>query len=315
MEVIVENKTLVGRIAVLDLIRPDRGPLPAWAPGSHIQVTLPLSDGIKNRHFSLCGADGARYWRIAVQRQTDGRGGSAFLVDRVAQGDRLEVSAPDNHFHFAPAPQARITFLAGGIGITPILPMIRTAERQRMQWRLVYSVRDPACVLFREELQQFPAERMQLHVSGDKGRLDLAQLVAPLTAGDHVFACGPLRLLDDIELLHEHRPAGWQLSLERFQNFTPRHSQHFEVFEVVLARSGTTYRIPADASILETLLKAGVEVPSSCRGGVCGACEQDVLEGTPLHLDAVLSAEERRANESMMICVSRAKSKRIVLDM
>jgi ferredoxin-NADP reductase len=314
MELIVESKRIIGRVAVFDLARADGAPLPAWTPGSHVEVAVPVGGETVLRHYSLCGRPGSPGWRIAVQRQFDGRGGSAVLVDRVAAGERLTVEGPRNHFPFRPVAGARILFLAGGIGITSIWPMAAEAEARGLDWRLIVLARRPGDAPLSEEIAGLPAERVTWHLSEERGRIDLRALVAGLGERDHVFACGPLRMLDDLETLGAGAP--WRLSLERFRNAGPLAPAPEErAFEVVLARRGTTHRVEPGASILEVLRRDGVSLTSSCREGVCGTCEQFVVEGEPLHRDAVLSPEERASGETMMICVSRAKGERIVLDL
>ena len=164
-----------------------------------------------------------------------------------------------------------------------------------------------------DEIRRLPAGRVMLHCSTDRGRFDLAAWVRTLGADDGVFACGPLRLLDDVEALHD-RAAPWRLHLERFENPNLAAGEH-RAFEVVLARSRRSLHVGSRESILDVLLREGMPLDCSCREGVCGSCEQRVLQGVPDHRDAVLTTEERRQGTHMMICVSRAITPSITLDM
>jgi len=265
--------------------------LPSWTPGAHIDVEL-RPDLV--RQYSLCGAPSAE-WRIGVLREPDGRGGSAYVHDSLAVGDVVRVSLPRNTFPLVPA--ARYLFIAGGIGITPLLPMIASAAASGADWRLRYGGRSAASMAFLPELAAY-GDR----VCARPGLIDLSGL-----DGAEVYCCGPEPLLAAVESRCD--PA--RLHVERF---TPRPVSGSS-FEVELARSGRTVTVPADRSILSTLLDAGVQVLSSCQEGTCGTCETEVLAGTPEHHDSLLTEEERAAGETMMICVSRSAGGRLVLDL
>jgi len=319
-QLIVQRRTPAGaRSVAFDLQSTDGGPLPAWTPGSHIELLLPLSGGEAVRPYSLCGEafDGPT-WRIAVLREDHSRGGSAYLCDQLKVGDTLRVRGPNNHFAFAPAP--RVRFIAGGIGITPLLGMARACAAEGCDWHMTYMARNAADVSMARELAQLPESRARLYFSSAAGRLDLREWVEEFDHRDVVYACGPMRMLDDMELLHAQtqvqRPARdhWQLHLERFANPNRRLGESGE-FDVVLARSNTTLRIAKGETILSVLKRAGIDVPNSCCEGVCGTCEQAVLAGVPDHRDAVLSDAERQQGKYMMICVSRALSPSITLDL
>ncbi len=312
-ELVVQRRYASARQTVaLEFASADGQPLPEWEPGSHIDLVLPQADGESVRQYSLCGPlDSACTWRIVVHRERHGRGGSAYLCDQVTEGQRLQVRGPRNNFPFVPSP--RITLLAGGIGITPLLPMVAAAQAAGCDWRLLYLARSEADMSLLDEIRRLPPERVTLHCSADHGRLDLAAWTRTLGAGDAVFACGPLRLLDDLEMLHD-QASSWRLHLERFENPNFALGEH-RAFEVVLARSGRSVRVGSEESILDALLREGLALDCSCREGVCGSCEQRVLQGVPDHRDAVLTADERRQNTHMMICVSRAITPTIMLDL
>lgn len=315
MDLTVVDKKIVGAsIAVVDLAMPDGCPLPPWSPGSHIEVTLPTDQGALVRQYSLCAAeDDPSIWRIAVLREAKGRGGSAFICDRVERGQSLHVSGPRNLFEFTP--RGRITFIAGGIGITPILPMVLRAERMSLDWRLIYLARERSNIVFAETIARLPQGRVSIHCSGESGRFDLAAEMGALGAQDSVYACGPMRLLDDLEALNAARGAAWSLHLERFENPNKAAAGPDAPFDVILARSNRRFTVQPGETILDVLSRNGVSVTASCRDGLCSTCEQRVVDGLPDHRDAVLTPEERKENAYMMICVSRSLTPTLTLDL
>lgn len=306
-------------IIALDLVAPDRSPLPLWEAGAHLELFLPGQDGQDIvRHYSLCGdPDDKETYRVAVLRVQDGRGGSAWVHENLVSGATVRVRGPHNHFPLTAAPE--YAFIAGGIGITPILAMARWAQQARRPWRAVYLGRDRGRLAFVEELLALGAGRDSrsrptvVWSDAEQGTFDLAAFTAELPRGAHVYACGPEGMLTALESLHG-ASANWDLHLERFAT-TPVDDSTDGAFEVVASSSGESYAVPSGCSILSVLRDAGLPVEFSCAEGVCGTCETGVLEGIPEHRDAVLTAEERELNDSMMICVSRAKTARLVLDL
>lgn len=266
--------------------------LPKWTPGAHIDFEP--REGLV-RQYSLCGSPDDSSWRVAILREPDGRGGSAYVHDSLSVGDRVRVSEPRNTFPLVSA--SRYLFIAGGIGITPLLPMIAAAAAQGADWQLRYGGRTSESMAFLPELAAY----------GDRvcARPDLIDLSD--MDDSEVYCCGPEPLLAAVEA----RCDSTRLHVERF---TPRPVSG-DAFEVELAQSGLTLSVPADRSILSTLLDAGVQVLSSCQEGTCGTCETEVLAGTPEHHDSLLTEEERAAGETMMICVSRSAGGRLVLDL
>ncbi|MFD5628241.1 PDR/VanB family oxidoreductase [Streptomyces sp. NPDC127072] len=296
MELAAEN------VVALTLRHPLGGQLPGWEPGAHIDVLL--GPGLE-RQYSLCGDPADRHtWRIAVLREPAGRGGSAHVHAELSEGDKVRVRGPRNNFALQAAPRYR--FVAGGIGITPILPMLAAAEAAGAQWTLLYGGRTRGSMAFTGELARY-GDRVTIAPQDETGLLDLTALDAP---GTLVYCCGPGPLLDAVE---ERCPPAL-LRVERFQPKVQESGPDGE-FEVELSRSGRTLTVPAGVSVLDTVRAAGVEVLYSCTEGTCGTCETDVLEGVPDHRDSVLDAEEREAGETMLICVSRCRGKRLVLDL
>ncbi|MFF5493451.1 PDR/VanB family oxidoreductase [Streptomyces aquilus] len=305
-ELVVERREFAADgVLALTLRHPLGEPLPGWEPGAHVDVVL--GPGLE-RQYSLCGDPSDRTgWRIAVLREPDGRGGSAHVHEQLGQGDKVRVRGPRNHFALQPAPRYR--FIAGGIGITPILPMLAAAEAAGAQWSLLYGGRTRESMAFTEELSRY-GDRVTVAPQDESGLLDLASVLDGVPEDTLVYCCGPGPLLDAVQA---RCPAGL-LHLERF---TPKEQETGEdtEFEVELARSGTTVTVPADVSVLDAVRAAGVEVLYSCTEGTCGTCETDVLDGTPDHRDSVLTDEEQEAGETMMICVSRCRGRRLVLDL
>jgi ferredoxin-NADP reductase len=297
-------------VVALTLADPDGAPLPPWTPGAHVDLIL-TPDLV--RQYSLCGVPSDdRRLRVAVLRDPDGRGGSAYVHEQVAAGSRVRVRGPRNHFPLVGSP--RYVFVAGGIGITPLLPMLADATAAGADWSLVYLGRSRRTMAFLDELAAY-GERVTVVAKDESGRLDLATVLGTPRADTLVYCCGPERLLVEVEQLCA---AGWPagaLHLERFAAKPNEDVMQNQAFELVLARSGLTIQVPADRSVFDAVQDAGVSVLGSCHEGICGTCEQVVLDGDVDHRDSVLSAQEQESNETMMICVSRARSGRLELDL
>ncbi|MFC8660648.1 PDR/VanB family oxidoreductase [Streptomyces sp. NPDC057199] len=308
-ELVVERRDLAAEgVLALTLRHPLGEELPAWEPGAHVDVILGPD---LERQYSLCGDPADRHsWRVAVLREPDGRGGSAHVHGQLEAGDKVRVRGPRNHFALQPSPRYR--FVAGGIGITPILPMLAEAEAAGAEWTLLYGGRTRNSMAFVGELSSY-GDRVCVAPQDEAGLLDLDSELGTPQPGTLVYCCGPGPLLDAVEERCARWPKG-SLHVERFQPKVQETGADTE-FEVVLERSGHTLTVPADVSVLDTVRSAGVEVLFSCTEGTCGTCETDVLEGTPDHRDSVLTDEEREAGETMLICVSRCRGKRLVLDL
>ncbi|WP_086664071.1 PDR/VanB family oxidoreductase [Lentzea kentuckyensis] len=306
MKLLLDSKdTIADGVVLLSLRHPDGLPLPSWTPGAH--VDLVLTDGLI-RQYSLCGDPrDTSVLRVAVLREEAGRGGSRHVHDVLAVGQLIEVLGPRNHFPLVEAP--RYLFIAGGIGITPILPMIEQVAAAGQDWRLVYGGRTLASMAFRAELERHG--NVEIRPQDEHGLLDLPALFADLDDDTAVYCCGPEPLLAAVE---QHRATG-SLHVERFAPKAGATAGPRQEFEVELARTGGVLRVPAERSILEVLEGSGVPVLSSCQEGTCGTCETGVLSGTPDHRDSLLTDDERQQGDVMMICVSRACSDRLVLDL
>ena len=309
-ELLVQKAEVVAEdVVALTLVSPAGETLPAWSPGAHIDLVL--ADDLV-RQYSLCSSPGEdASWRVGVLRTRDSRGGSQRVHDTLTEGTTVTVRGPRNHFPLVAA--GNYLFIAGGIGITPMLPMIAQAEAAEADWRLLYGGRHRASMAFLPELAAY-GDRVTVVPQDEAGFLDLDALLSTPRMGTLVYCCGPEGLLSAVEAKCASWPAG-SLHLERF-SAKPQETSVVadEGFELVLQQTGVTVTVPADKSVFEVALEAGANVLGSCMEGICGTCETEVVEGEVDHRDSVLNEEEQASNEFMMICVSRCKSKRLVLD-
>lgn len=279
--------------------------------GSHIDLYLP--NGMI-RQYSLINLrqDG---FSIAVRREDGGRGGSVYIHDRLVAGTRIAIGAPRSLFPFAGAPRA--VFIAGGIGITPLLTHARHAEAAGVPWALHYSCRNRETAALLSEVLTLKAEAVhglvQLYFTSDEGgRMNLPEIIGEASAGAHFYICGPDRLTEGAVAAAKGVPPR-QLHLESFTN--ANEIDRSGGFLVVLARSRAEIEVPRGSTLLDALLDAGIEVAHSCCEGTCGTCEVGVVDGIPDHRDVILTDREKMANERMMICCSGSKLPRLVLDL
>ena len=300
-EITNETPSIVG----IRLENPDASPLPVWAPGAHIDVQLITRH---ERQYSLCGESADRHaYRIAVRREPLSRGGSHYIHSFLRVGSTVWVRPPRNLFALGDA--SSYLLLAAGIGITPILSMARHLAATGADWRLVYLARTREDVAFAQELEALGA-RVSTHISNERGRLDVAQLLRGVAAGTDVYACGPQGFIDALVELDTLLPEASRLHVERFEP-KPREFRPSEAFSVICARSDVTVTVPADRSMLATLQGAGVAVRGSCLRGVCGSCALRVLDGAPEHRDSLNTDD---ASTTIYPCVSRALSPALVVD-
>ena len=295
-----------------ELVHPDGADLPAFSPGSHLKVRVPNG---AIRKYSLCNdPEERRHYVITVKREAAGQGGSISLVDSAKTGDTLAVAAPENAFPLA-AMASRHIFIAGGIGITPIMSMIRSfGELPSAPWKLHYLTRSPESTAFLGELCA-PEMRRCVDIHHDLGdpskAFDLWPVLERPLGGAHIYCCGPRGLMESVRDMAGH----WPHASVHFESFddggAPRADDR--PFTVRLARSGGCFEVPVGKTILSVLRAAGHTLPSSCESGTCGTCRTGLIEGDPDHRDMVLMPEE--VDTQIMICVSRAKSEGIVVDL
>ncbi|MFI8965144.1 PDR/VanB family oxidoreductase [Streptomyces sp. NPDC053493] len=276
--------------------------LPAWQPGAHLDLVLPSGTV---RQYSLCGdpADTGAY-TVAVRLVEDGRGGSREVHEQLHVGTEIEIRGPRNRFPLAHAPS--YVFVAGGIGITPVLPMVRAAEAAGAEWRLLYCGRDLASMPYAEEAERLGRGRTTLVPEDRDGRPDLGFL-GELPAETAVYCCGPEGLMAAVGAA---LPDGRLAHLERF---TAGPTEGGRPFEVELRRSGRTLTVAADQTVLSAVREAVPGLLYSCQQGFCGTCQQRVVAGEIDHRDELLTDAERA--DSMLICVSRCAGERLVLDL
>jgi ferredoxin-NADP reductase len=307
---VVRHEIAADGVVALALADPGGTDLPEWTPGAH--VDLVMREGL-TRQYSLCGSTMSRAeWRIGVLLDPESRGGSQFVHDELRQGSTVRVRGPRNHFPLVSSP--RYQFIAGGIGITPILTMIEAAEANGADWQLLYGGRERPSMAFIDTLEGY-GERVTVWPQDEHGMLDLDSVLSEPRESTLVYCCGPEGLLGAVEEACRPWPEG-SLHIERFSAKPPDEPspEALASFDVECQRSGVTVTVPSDRSIYEVVEEAGVDVLGSCMEGVCGTCECDVVEGEPDHRDSVLSGAERARGDMIMICVSRSRSERLVLD-
>lgn len=284
----------------------DAGALPAWTPGAHAEIELPNS---LIRQYSLTGGqiDDGR-WRIAVLREADGRGGSRYMHDDLPMGSKVRVRPPRNHFPLSGA--GPILLIAGGIGITPMIPMMAASDARGRSSHLLYLGKARAGMAYAGDLEARVPDRVTVWPAQEKGRFDLSGYLSALPAVTTVYCCGPERLIQAVEQACE--TYGLTCRVERFA------PAEFDVgtnapFEIELRSTGEVLPVAADETILSVLGRRGIFVQSTCQQGTCGTCEVGVVEGEILHRDSVLTKEEHAAGDTIMVCVSRCAGKRLVL--
>lgn len=308
--VVHEARTVADGVVAITLGTSDGTELPAWTPGAHIDFVL--NDDLI-RQYSLCSSPSRPdVWRVGVLRAPDSRGGSERVHDLLTAGAIVRVRGPRNHFPLVASP--RYLFIAGGIGITPLLPMIAEANAADADWRLLYGGRERNSMAFLEELAEY-GDRVVIVPQDEQGMLDLESVLGRPRSDTLVYCCGPEGLLAAVEKFCENWPPG-SLHFERFSAKPQEPSPEADsAFELVLQRSGLTLHVPPDKSVLTVIREAGVSVLASCLEGVCGTCETEVIDGDVDHRDSILDEEEQASNEYMMVCVSRCRSPRLTLDL
>jgi vanillate O-demethylase ferredoxin subunit len=308
---IAEVRRLTPRVSAYRLISPDGAPLPEWKAGAHLSVRLPSG---RARCYSLCGdpAERAEY-RIAVQREDRGEGGSLEVARTFARGTLVRAERPRNGFALAQGARQHL-LLAGGIGITPIVAMIHQLRRTGAGYFVHACARSPEETAFREiVLEEVAAGRAALHHTRDhpSGRPDMAALVGAFAEGVHAYACGPASFLNAFE----RAAASWPRAQIHVESFAPetRVAESDRPFDVRIASTGETIHVPAGTSLLAALKAAGHDIATSCRQGLCGSCMVGYRDGEPDHRDQALNGDERR--EYLTVCCSRARSPSLTLDL
>jgi ferredoxin-NADP reductase len=290
----------------------DGADVPRWEPGAHLQWQLP--SGLR-RQYSLCGdPTDRRTYTVCVLRQQDGRGGSIEVHDDLQVGTAIDSSPPRNNFPLKNAPD--FVLLAGGIGITPIKPMLEELHRRGVTWRLIYGGRNRRSMAFADELVRTYPDRVALLPEDEHGLPDLGEIVGSLGPQSRLYCCGPARMLAAVTDACAEAGVADRLHLERFGAAEDAVDASGEqAFEVQLQKSGVVVVIPANQRILDTVRAVRPNIESSCNEGYCGTCETRVLAGQPEHRGSLMSAEEHDEDGTMLICVGRARSATLVLDL
>lgn len=296
---------------------PDDKPLPPFHAGAHIDVYL--GNGLI-RQYSLCSSDNDQsHYKIAVLRETPGTGGSAYFFDQVHVGDLLTISEPKNLFKLAANAKHHL-LIAGGIGITPILSMVQTLEREQANYVVHYCTRTPGGTAFRQELEnQVQQGQLNLHFDGGnpENGINLNAVLNSVSAGTHLYYCGPPGLMEAAKTGSAHWPEGTvhceHFSADSLEASPDDLSTGSGEFRVRIARSGTTFTVPAHKSIVDVLRENGICVDTSCEEGFCGTCLTRYLEGEPEHRDQILDEEDHE--QYVLICCARSKTPELVLDL
>ena len=312
VQVRVASKWLTAEgIAAFDLA-PVTGELPSFQPGAHLDVHLP--DGLV-RQYSLTNGPGLTgVYRIGVKREPEGGGGSRYLHDSVHVGDVLDLSEPRNNFTLR-RDAARTVLIAGGIGITPLVAMAQTLARQGLTWELHYFAQSHDHIAFGEMLDPLAGDiTMHLGLTPERTGDELDRITRSYAPTNHTYICGPGPMIAAARAIAAE--AGWPEAAVHFEYFKNESARDdTSAFEVRLARRNKSLRIGAGASLLDALRNEGVDLPSSCEQGACGTCIATVLDGEPDHQDVYLNGSERAAGDRILTCVSRAHSRRLVLDL
>ncbi|AEF40957.1 PDR/VanB family oxidoreductase [Hoyosella subflava] len=296
----------------LSLVDPSGRPLPTWEPGAHVSLRLP--NGLV-REYSLCSSPHDPFvWTVAVLRTPDSRGGSSYVHETLSVGELVEVEGPRNAFHLEEA--RRHVLIAGGIGITPILAMARRLEESGAEWTMLYTGRARSTMAFADEVKSFGSEKVTIHADDEAGGAypDIRGMLHALDPTSLVYCCGPEPLLQAVS---DAMTNASLLRVERFKapERTAADDESSTSFDILCERSGTRVPVAENESVLDALTGAGVEVESSCTEGICGTCEVRVLRGDVDHRDFLMSPEEHEAEGTMFVCVSRCRSKELVLDL
>lgn len=304
---VVTMSLLADSILAIELKRTDGAPLPPATPGAHID--LHLQNGLI-RQYSLTTADGdPASYIVAVKRDRASRGGSAFVHDHLRVGDVIEISAPRNNFPLDEDAKCSV-LIAGGIGITPILSMMRRLRENGAAFELHYSCRKPTEVVYAAELAA--SKEINVHLSQELATIDLQKIIAQAPPNAHFYCCGPLPMIEAFEAAASIVDAE-RVHVERFSNNAIMATEGGYV--VKLERDGRSFVIPQGQTILSVLREAGLELSFSCEQGICGSCETSVVSGRPDHRDSILTEAEREASATMMICCSGSHSDVLVLDL
>jgi ferredoxin-NADP reductase len=333
--VVADTVSLTAEIRSLTLKAADGGPLPAFSAGAHVVFKVDLADRetdgaaaapapapapvaatsrFAERSYSLINnTEQSVHYEIAVKLESAGAGGSRFM-HALAPGARIRAKLPKNDFALCDGPHEAV-LIAGGIGITPILSMTRALSARGTEYCLHYASRTPETMAYRSAVSHVCGERATLYFDyGDPSQgMPLAKVIGPPAPYRHLYVCGPRPLIDAV--IATARELKWPASQVHFELFaTPAPQTGDRPFRVVLQRSGLTLEVPAEKTILDAMIDAGIDPMFDCKRGECSVCAVRVLSGTPDHRDYALSDDDRDQDHLMCVCVSRAREGELVLD-
>lgn len=304
-------------IRAIELASADAMPLPGFSAGAHIKVRLPDGD---ERHYSLVNWSllpsamrEPRTYRLGVRLEETGRGGSRFM-HALKVGDVVAASAPVNNFPLVPTDK-RIALLAGGIGVTPLISMAAALQQQGHPFRMIYAGRSRSQLAFLQPITALAGSALEIHCDDERGTVfDVGALMASLGEREPLYLCGPTPMLEAARAAAQR--LGWGPGRLNFEVFSAPLSQAGDgSFEVVIKSTGQSVVVPPGKTILDALLAAGLDPLHDCKRGECGVCQVGVVEGEPDHRDFILTDAERRAGKLIQICISRARSAQLVLDL
>ena len=283
---------------------------PEFSAGSHI--FLKMNDKLSNAYSLVSSAKDLSQYQVCVQEERDGKGGSLFMHKYGVGGFELEISSPNNMFELSPLGEKHV-LIAGGIGITPFMTHMEALALRGVDYELHYAFREPERATLLDELHKDHANRVQTYMRSEGRPLDVEQLIASQPLGTHVYVCGPKSMITaTIDACNKHRFRDEWIHWEQFSADTAENGQ---AFTVVLAKSNHRVEVKADQTILQAIESLNIDVECMCREGACGTCETTILAGEAEHLDHYLDDDEKMEQKTMMICVSRAKSPELVLDL
>lgn len=319
---VAETRMLNPLIKMFRLSAPDGSVLPAFTPGAHVKVQVQLpAQAADWRHYSLIqlssdlgAAEAPREYVIAVRKEEQGRGGSRFMHEGLQLGDMVAVEPPRNDFPMHAGPAGAV-LVAGGIGVTPLASMAAHRRANGLPVRMVYAGRSREMMAFLPQLTSLLGEDLAVHADDERGRaLDVAAILDACVSDESLYVCGPKVMLDAVLAASEAR--GWPHGRVHFELFTtPAAEAGDQPFEVELAQTGQHITVPVGQTILDCMIEHGCDPMYDCKRGECGVCTATVIEGVPDHRDYFLSDSEKAAGKLIQICISRAKSSRLVLDL
>lgn len=311
--VVTDVRQVTPHVKCFRLQTRDGAALPPFGGGAHIVVEMQDGPILRRNSYSLMSSPtDTTFYEISVRRDDHGRGGSRFMHDKVGVGSELHIGYPVNLFPVSTLARKHL-LIAGGIGITPFLPMVEYLAARGAKFEMHYAARSRLEAAYADDLEERYPGQIKLYDSERSERLAIRPLLSTQPIGTHVYVCGPTRLIDEVEATAAE--IGWPLPCVHAERFlAPASGQPYDIY---LKRSDKKIHVGADQSMLEAIEAAGVDAPYLCRGGACGQCETEVVEcdGVIQHHDHFLSDQDKSSMKKVMPCVSRFEGRLLVLDL